>query len=217
MKVSAEDIYNAWLRATALANKRPYKRRKDFSALSEEDRFALDKLGRIFSGFPGINVGDYFGASYQLYEADAVRFIPLKDFATPKAVRNYVNYCGVSPKKDAWVDRMMRGFSYIFNKCVEDGVSLASYIAGGEGTPDWVPDYLSGEISIENIICFNEVGFDVVSAVRKKLSRDEMDAMFNGSFSSLIEKRTDELSDEDRKMMVSVLKGVNSRIKEKIS
>lgn len=217
MKVNAEDIYNAWLRATALANKRPYKRRKDFSNLSEEDRLSLEKLERIFSGFPGINVGDYFGASYQLYESDAVRFIPLKDFTTPKAVRNYVNFCGVSPKKDVWVDRMMRGFSFIFKKCVEDRVSLAAYIAGGEGVPEWVPDYLSGEISIENIICFNEVGFDVVSAVRKRLSSDEIDSMFNGSFSDLINRKTDELSDEDRKMMVSVLKRVNSKIKEKIA
>lgn len=210
-----EKVYNTWLKATALANHRPYRVRKDFSAIKADDSAALDRLHRIFSGFPGVNILEYFLASYAARENDFAggnAFIPLSDFAKPAAMRRYLDsYKNVSGLSDKNIlGRTVRGFSNIVEKCKANGWRIAQYIGdpglGSVGFYEWATDFVNHDITEYNIIAFDLIGFNTESAVRKTMTDEDIECYFNGRYSDVVTSKIDGLSKEETDMLIELLR-----------
>lgn len=215
MEAVRENIYNTWLKAMAIANKRPYRIRKDFDGLSDVDAAALEKLERIFSAFPGINKLDYFMASYNAKENDFVggkAFISLSDFCKPKAIRIYNDSVISDPGLDdrEMMRRTLEGFRYIANSCKEKHIKLAQYIADDSAAGfvmyPWITDYLGNKITKYNIISFSLIGFDTESAVRKCITESEDTELFGRGFRESVMGGMDKMTKEQKDILVQLLK-----------
>lgn len=221
-RMKREDIYNSWLKATARANNRPYRLRSDFGSLKEEDSAALDKLGRMFGSFPGVDVDLFFTAGYHLH---GERFIPLSSFSRPSAIRDYKIFIenrkdeNVSLTEDkATMDRVMMGFIYIKDLCIKNGWRLSEYIAStdliGGLTYHWVVDFAEHHICEYNLVAFDRMGFDVSNAIRKTVPDSEIDIFFPGGIEKCITSKIDKMSDHDLELLVSILKKINCIIRK---
>jgi len=212
-----KDIYNAWLKATAIANKRPYKIRKNFDDLDAEIKFSLEKLYRISNDFPGLNMVDYFLASYNI---TGEKFINLSEFTKMKAMHNYKVQNDLLDKSGfddpERIRRMMDGFSHIVKFCEDNGKTFAQYI--GEKTTSglyhWIGDYSKHKITKDNLIGFYLIGFDVENSIRKALTADEISCIF-GDVQNDVFGDYDNLTDENKDLLVSLMKRINKIIKQK--
>ena len=154
-----EKIYNEWLRATALRNNRGYRRRKDLDGIKPEDSAALDRLYRIFSSCPGIDIRTYFMAGYDSRENDDSKFISLSEFAKQSMVRVYLNFQSSFDKDGFGFNEVVKlsnsGFTNILDTCVENKWTLAQYIGStsieSDGVYRWIKDFASNRICCFNI------------------------------------------------------------------
>lgn len=81
-------IYNAYLRASAEAKNRGFRKKKD-PTFDMEKEAVLDKLERFFGQYRHIQPYIFFKASYETLGVD---FIPLKEFGKHKAIKIYTDY-----------------------------------------------------------------------------------------------------------------------------
>ena len=212
-----KDIYNAWLKATAIANKRPYKIRKNFDDLDAEIKFSLEKLCRISNDFPGLNMVDYFLASYNI---TGEKFIKLDEFTKMKALQNYKNQNELVDKSSFGdterTRRMMEGFAHIIDFCEANNKTFAQYI--GERTESgfyqWIFDYSKNKITKDNLIAFDLIGFNVENSLRKALTDEEISCIF-GDVQNDVFGDYDNMSEENRNLLISLMKKVNNVIKQK--
>lgn len=223
--MNKEDIYNTWLKITARYNNRPYKKRVDFGSLKEDDKVALDKLYRIFDNFPGVNIDRYFSAGYELHKNDfdsGNAFIPLREFATPSALKHYhIFTSSMSNKKmtDTGVMQdVLNGFLYIKSKCESNNWKLSHYIGSHDdkSTYEWVLDYANHKISPYNIIAFDLIGFDTASAVRRTVLASEIGVFFSGTYEEKVLSLIDGMTENDKELLIGILKKFNSSISKTI-
>lgn len=212
-----KDIYNAWLKATAIVNKRPYKVRKNFDDLGDDVKFSLEKLYKISNNFPGINMVDYFLASYNI---TGEKFINLNEFTKLKALQNYKNQ-NVLVAKSEFGDpertrRMMEGFLHIVKFCEDNNKTFAQYIGecGKNGIYQWVSDYSEHKITKDNLVGFDLIGFNVENSIRKALTQEEISCIFGDVRNDLFGDY-DSLTDENKNLLVSLMKRINKIIKDK--
>jgi len=92
---SQRNIYNTWLRVTKTQAGRPFRYRKRWDNLSDEQLIALERLDRFFKKHRQINMDDFFKSPYVLY-TDAVRSdhpeytnFPLQFYTRYKAISMY--------------------------------------------------------------------------------------------------------------------------------
>lgn len=212
-----KDIYNAWLKATAIANKRPYRIRKNFDDVDDSVALSLEKLYKISNNFPGINMVDYFLASYNV---TGDKFINLEEFTKLKALRNYKDQNEII-KKSEFGDpertrRMVAGFSHIIDFCDKNGKTFAQYIGecGKNGIYQWISDYSEHKITNDNLVGFDLIGFGVENAIRKVLTSEEISCIF-GDIQHDVFGDYDTMTDENRNLLVSLMKRINKIIKDK--
>ena len=219
--MNKEEIYNTWLKITARYNNRPYTKRTDFTTLKDDDRVSLDKLYRIFSNFPGLNMERYFSAGYELYGndfEDGKAFIPLCGFATAVALKNYKIFSDSLIEKKMTDKSVMRdildGFLYIKNKCESNNWRLSHYIGNCDNklTYEWVVDFASHKISVYNIIAFELIGFDTANAVRKTVPPKDIEVFFDGPYDQVVLSLIDRMTDDDKSLLIGILKRFNAAI-----
>ena len=215
MEAFMENIYNTWLKATGLANKRPYKPRKDFSDIKADDEAALYKLNRVFKNFTAVNMLEYFMASYVARENDFEKgkaFIPLSEFATPASMRRYLDACKNNERMSdrETMGRTIRGFSNIVERCKKNGWKLAQYIGDPGldtiGRYQWVVDYAQHNITAYNIIAFDLIGFNTEAAIRNTIDDSEIPIYFDGSYEEAVTSKIDNMTDTEKEILKALLR-----------
>ena len=145
-------IYNTYLKYSR--HNQPWKPRKDFSNLSEEISFHLEKLKNFFTKFKHIKIEDFFYAPLSLYP----EFPNLHFFTTRAAIKSYNNYQKLllNQNPDSQIDKIKEGFLFIGNFCSEHSIPLSEYLNHTTGyMPTWMEHYRQYQV---NPYCLMELG-----------------------------------------------------------
>ena len=83
-------IYNAYLRATAAADSRPFRLGKRWDNLPDLTTTALIKLEKFFKKHTEVNIETFFMSPFKIY--NDVTFYPISFYTTLKAINLYKLY-----------------------------------------------------------------------------------------------------------------------------
>lgn len=122
-------IYNSFLVAGRKSKNKPFKLRKNFTNLDPEIYVLLKKLDGLFKRNPNINMDVYFEAPYFVYDKDS--HFDLRFYTTRRSLKCYTNYLRQreqqNPDSAEVVDRCKKCCAFIYNYCVERGITLDEY------------------------------------------------------------------------------------------
>lgn len=125
---SQEQIYNDYLKALAKVNNRPYKIRKDFTNLSDNNVNSLYRLDLFFSRYKHIYPYNFFIA---LLEYKGLKYATLDDYLRHNAVIAYSKWNKLKYENfvedDKTTGDFMEGLKFIHDYCVSEGIDLKSY------------------------------------------------------------------------------------------
>lgn len=125
-----QTIYNTYLIASRKAKNKPFKLRKDFSDIGDENFILLKKLGVFFNHNKNISVSDFFWAPYEVYSKN--EYFDLGFYTTRKAIVAYTQYIRQKETQDAdsdgCVDDCKQALKSIYNYCVDNNITLNDYI-----------------------------------------------------------------------------------------
>lgn len=120
-------IYNAYLRAYAEANNRPYRKKKE-PDFDREKFGVLDKLERFFGQYKHIQPYIFFKASFETRQE---KFIKMEDFLKQKAIKYYSDYVKRKYENTADDDDVIQSFKegivFINNFTKEHNLSFLDY------------------------------------------------------------------------------------------
>jgi len=126
-----EQIYNAYLRVSRSKKNLPFKLRKDFSNIQNEEKHAtLLKLENFFKRNPYVNLNDFFEAPYSVYEDE--KDFGLDFYLTQKAVKIYNLYqkkkTFSDPDSDIQKKAVLDGLEFIYGFCKQNKILVDDYI-----------------------------------------------------------------------------------------
>lgn len=123
-----KSIYNLYLKHLALKNKRPYKKRLDFSNLPEDRKVALIKLGMFFDRNPEINIDLYFKVGFM---PETSTFLKLENFYSIDNIKRYnrfiKRYYNLAIESQEVIDDFVNGLKFIINFLKDTGIKLKDY------------------------------------------------------------------------------------------
>lgn len=123
-------IYNAWLKALAARAERPYRERKDFDSLDDEDKTELVKLGLFFDRNEIKEPFVYF--LLVLVDFDQKHF-ELSFFSKPAASAAFVRQRNLKRTEEKNLDEIVAtinpGMIAIAKFCYANKIPLAKYIS----------------------------------------------------------------------------------------
>ena len=132
-----ENIYNTYLRISRGKRNLPYKIRKDFSDIADDEKYpTLLKLESFFKRNSYVNLNNFFEAPYELYTDE--KYFDLDFYLTQKAIKIYNLYqkkkTYIDPDSDIQINSIKDGLLFIYGFC-KNGKSLDSSIfrKGGPG------------------------------------------------------------------------------------
>jgi hypothetical protein len=127
-----EQIYNSYLYHSRAAVGKPFKARRDFSKMSEEQLSSLDRIERLFRSYRHINIDDFIRAGFKMQPG--IKFIKLSFFHSAKAKKCYTLYMKekelISPdSKDNKVlfDTCKESIKNIYLYCKSRNITLDQY------------------------------------------------------------------------------------------
>lgn len=122
------EIYNAYLRALADANNRPYKKLKNCDKLTNETLIVLQRLEQFFTSYKHIFPYNFFTASFKYKN---INFIRLEDFLKYSATVAYSKWSTMkyqqSLESDSAIADFLKGFKFILDYCEENKLTLLEY------------------------------------------------------------------------------------------
>lgn len=126
-----ETIYNTYLRISRSKKNLPYKSRKDFSNIENDEKYPiLLKLENFFKRNSYVNLNDFFEAPYLLYSDE--KHFDLDFFLSQKAIKVYNIYqrkkTYMDPDSDIQKKSVLDGFLFIYGFCKENKLTLNDYI-----------------------------------------------------------------------------------------
>jgi hypothetical protein len=135
-----QEIYNAHLAISRKAQDKLFRLRKQWDDLSEEVQETLQRLERFFNSYPHIEIDDFFLAPHKIWEDES--HFPLEFYLTQRAIKAYTQYIKQieieDPDSEQSMDRLKKGFKFLYDFCKERGLTFENYGAYLEGNlPCW--------------------------------------------------------------------------------
>jgi hypothetical protein len=131
-----KQIYNNHLVASRKAKNEPFKLKKDFSKLDEDQVMVLQKLSRLFNSYPNLIQEDFFLAPHKIYSDDD--YYPLDFYTKPKAIKCYSDYMKQlelqDPDSSDSLRRLAESLKFVAKYCKEQSLQLSDYELNIEGT-----------------------------------------------------------------------------------
>ena len=131
-----KQIYNNHLVASRKAKNEPFKIKKDFSKLDENQIMHLQKLSRLFTNYSNLIQEDFFMAPHKIYPDD--EYYPLEFFTKPKAIKCYSDYVKQlelqNPDHSDSLKRLAESLKFVSKYCIEKNLLLSDYELNIEGT-----------------------------------------------------------------------------------
>jgi len=131
MTFSEKQIYNNFLKISKIANKQPFRFRKNFDKFDENKFILVKKLKLFFTKFNYINQEDYFRAPYEIYPDES--YFPLDYYTSLKATKAYTLYMkkreSLDPDSDEQLLNIKNSLKYIYNFCKQHNISPSNYIS----------------------------------------------------------------------------------------
>ena len=122
-------LYNSYLKAVAVANKRGFRYRKDFSKTKPEDYTALKKLGYFFAHNENVSVDEFFLAPFRIH--DDVKYKALRFYTSPRAIQSYTSFLKQrekqSPDSEETITYTLSGVKFILEYCQENNITVDEY------------------------------------------------------------------------------------------
>lgn len=156
---NVESIYNAYHRIQRKRKGLPYKFRKDFSDIQNNEKYAtLLKLEQFFKRNQYININDFFESPYDLYVDED--YFKLEFYLTQKAIKAYNIYqkkkVFSDPDSDIQRKFVLDGWKYIYDFCIQEKISLDKYMSHKTNLLNTVFIHLKEKnISIYNCLVFD--------------------------------------------------------------
>ena len=121
-------IYNLYLKAYRINNNSPFRPKKNFDKISDEQKNELLKLEKFFAKFPHLLTDDFFDAPYKLY-ADDQKFFGLKFYSSQKGLTTCVEYfkMRMSADPELQMDYIKSSLRLIVDFCIEKGIAFSAY------------------------------------------------------------------------------------------
>lgn len=137
-------IYNNHLVASRKCKDKPFRIKKDFSNITEDQTMVLNKLNQMFENYPNIDQECFFSAPYKLFPDED--YYPLDFYITQRAKKIYAQYMksleDESPDTKESLERLRDGLKFVKNFCDEKGLTLEEYEAYYEHNLPSVIDHL---------------------------------------------------------------------------
>jgi hypothetical protein len=184
-----EIIYNTYLRVSRTNNGQPFKYRKDFSKISEDEKYPiLLKLENFFNRNNYVNINDFFNAPYHVYE-DEKRF-DLNFFITPKAIKAYNIFQKrkktMDPDSEIQRKMVLEGSKFIYKFCKNNSIGISDYLNHKTNNLNTVFIHLKEK----NISIYNCFAFDNFQKVVNSQNYEFLEFMLGDLISKLSIYRT---------------------------
>jgi len=184
-----ETIYNTYLRVSRSKKNQPFKLRKDFSDIQNDEKYpVLLKLENFFNRNPYVNLNDFFEAPYEVYEDE--KNFNLDFYLSQKAVKIYNLYqkkkTYSDPDSDIQRKSVIDGMSFIYSFCKENKISINSYL--NHMTNGMATVFL--HLKEKRISIYNCLSFDTFQEVVNKHNYELLEFMLGDVISKLSIFRT---------------------------
>ena len=153
-----ENIYNTYLRISRSKRNLPFKYRKDFSDIANDEKYStLLKLENFFKRNSYVNLNNFFEAPYELYSDE--KYFDMDFYLTQKAIKIYNLYqrkkTYIDPDSEIQIKSIKDGLFFIYNFCKNNQISLENYITHKTNNMNSVFLHLKKkEVSIYNCLAF---------------------------------------------------------------
>lgn len=164
-------IYNIYQHASSEAYDHPLRSKTDFDGFEEsnpEDYAAIERLERIFSQLPRLNMHDFFVAPYRVFGKGRGYRYPLSWYLKPMAMKAYKtaffsNFEHNALSDDVTRDRISSYFDSIAEK-VASGVPLRGILVSDDPVmpPKWLELYSRHVVDDWFLVAFLLIGKDLV-------------------------------------------------------
>lgn len=153
-----ENIYNTYLRISRSKKNLPYKIRKDFSDIQNNENYTtLLKLENFFKRNSYVNMNDFFEAPYLVYEDE--KDFNLNFYLSQKAIKIYSLYqkkkTYLDPDSDIQKKSVLNGLEFIYNFCKNNKIELSDYMKHKTNAMNTVFLHLKEKnVSVYNCLAF---------------------------------------------------------------
>jgi hypothetical protein len=209
---SLEEIYNIFLKTSRSENNLPYKARKDFSKIQNEEYYpTLLKLENFFKRNPYVNLKDFFEAPYKVYEDE--KHFNLDFYITQKAIKIYTLYqkkkVNSDPDSEFQKKIVSDGLVFIYEYCKNNNLDLNEYFNHKSGNLNTVFLHLKEK----NISIYNCLAFEKFQEILNQNNFEFLDFMLGDIISKISIFRTKFYSSKTcKKICIEGLKIVKEKL-----
>ena len=154
-----ENLYNLILRAARTQNNKPFRPRKDFTAVDDVTKSYVKKLANFFKKFDHISPEDFIIAPYKVYPDET--YFDFKYFSTLKAVKAYSVYQNMKIYDDidspAQLENIIKSLKYIQTFCIEKQIRLEEYLSKIDNcTPCFIGHLKEHRVNVSTLFGFKK-------------------------------------------------------------
>lgn len=170
--INIETVYNKWLAVTRTQRNKPFRLRKDFSNIDQEDFYPyLFKLTDFFKRHPHLFTDEFFIAPFKLLFPCDKGYYSLKFYASQKGLVTCSKYHEEMDLQDAenQVAQVKKSYEFIGKFCLKHNMQLNEYPFFKTGS---YPDFL---IHLKDHLISHYVIFSFPSLYVQMISMNEDD------------------------------------------
>jgi hypothetical protein len=199
-----ESVYNSYLYASRTSKNKPFRPRRDFAKMADQDMLYLKKTTAFLQRYNHINLSDWFIAPYKVYGMD--EYFDLHFYNTRKALKCYTTYIKQREIEDPdnvdAIDRFKSSLHFIYDYCHENKITLEAYINEFTGN---LPTFL--QHIKEHKINFYMLQTLEVEPILRKIEPSILNFIVSDFWSVFVQTRTKFLS--SKVLKVKARKGIN--------
>jgi hypothetical protein len=186
---NVESIYNTYHRIQRKRKGLPYRLRKDFSDIQNNENYAtLLKLEQFFKRNQYINMNDFFESPYEVYKDE--NHFKLDFYLSQKAIKAYSIYqrkkTFSDPDSDIQRKFVLDGWKYIYDFCKQEKINLSDYLNHKTNLINTVFIHLKEK----NISIYNCLSFDNFQKIINSHSYEILEFMLGDLISKISIFRT---------------------------
>jgi hypothetical protein len=174
-------IYNKYLSIVRKSQNKPYRYRKDFSKLSEDNHMKLKKLERFFRKFDNIDMEIFFSAPFKIYQEKS--HLRLDYFLKRQALKDYQLYKRQlifdTPDSDFNLKKIIESLKFIKSFLKEKNIRLSQYLKIKSN--DYLPDFVL-HLKDDKISFYVLFGFEDFQDEFAKISDEDKILLFSKTY-----------------------------------
>lgn len=181
-------IYNKYLKVVRSSLGKPYKFRKKFSNLSEENHNKLKKLEKFFKKFSNIDIEIFFSAPFNIY--DDKSHLKLEYFLKRQSLKDYQIYKRKlifdTPDSDFNIRKIIQSLKFIKEFLIDNNISTKDYLE--QNTNNYLPDFIL-HLKDDKISFYVLFGFEDFEEQFAKVSKEDKVLLFSETYLNWIQLR----------------------------